>query len=128
MTSDKLTPKQALFCKEYLIDMNATQAAIRSGYSQRTAQQMGSENLSKPVIQENLSKLVKLRMDELDLTIEGVLQDIIDTRKSATDDDKHSDRLKANEMLGKYLKMWTDKVEVSGEINMVRIDKDDENL
>ena len=48
----KLTPKQQRFVDEYLIDLNATQAAIRAGYSPKTAQQMGAENLSKPVIAE----------------------------------------------------------------------------
>lgn len=46
-----MTKKQNRFVEEYLIDLNATQAAIRAGYSVNTAQQMGSENLSKPVIQ-----------------------------------------------------------------------------
>ncbi len=46
----KLSPKQAAFIDEYLIDSNATQAAIRAGYSEKTAKQMGTENLSKPAI------------------------------------------------------------------------------
>lgn len=45
-----LTPKQQRFCEEYLIDLNATQAAIRAGYSERTAEKIGSENLRKPEI------------------------------------------------------------------------------
>ncbi len=46
-----LTPKQARFVEEYLIDLNATQAAIRAGYSAKTARAMGCENLTKPDIQ-----------------------------------------------------------------------------
>lgn len=46
-----LTPKQRKFVDEYLIDLNATQAAIRAGYSKKTANRIASENLSKPVIQ-----------------------------------------------------------------------------
>lgn len=45
-----LTPKQQLFVQEYLVDLNATQAAIRAGYSVRTARAVGSENLTKPDI------------------------------------------------------------------------------
>lgn len=45
-----MTPKQAAFVTEYLIDLNATQAAIRAGYSARTARAMGAENLTKPDI------------------------------------------------------------------------------
>jgi hypothetical protein len=58
-----LEPKQLRFVEEFAIDCNATQAAIRAGYSQRTARQIASENLSKPVIQhairERLSQLSK---------------------------------------------------------------------
>ena len=46
--ADKLTPKQQQFVREYLIDFNATQAAIRAGYSPKTAQVIGAENLKKP--------------------------------------------------------------------------------
>lgn len=48
----ELTPKQARFVDEYLIDLNATQAAIRAGYSVKTAQEIGAENLSKPLIRD----------------------------------------------------------------------------
>ena len=46
-----MTEKQKLFCDEYLIDLNATQAAIRAGYSEKTAYSMGNENLRKPELQ-----------------------------------------------------------------------------
>lgn len=46
----KLTPKQQRFVDEYLLDLNATQAAIRAGYSRRSARQIGAENMSKPAI------------------------------------------------------------------------------
>ncbi len=52
----KMTTKQKLFCDEYLIDLNATQAAIRAGYSQKTAGAMGAENLKKPYIREYIDK------------------------------------------------------------------------
>ena len=53
----KLTAKQEQFCYEYCIDFNATQAAIRAGYSDSTAGQIGFENLKKPEIQKRISKL-----------------------------------------------------------------------
>lgn len=56
-----MTKKQNRFVEEYLIDLNATQAAIRAGYSVNTAQQMGSENLSKPVIQTAIAKAMAER-------------------------------------------------------------------
>lgn len=52
----KLTAKQQRFCDEYLTDLNATQAAIRAGYSAKTAKQIGQENLTKPDIREYIDK------------------------------------------------------------------------
>ena len=54
---DKLTDKQEAFCKEYLIDFNATQAAIRAGYSEKTAYNAGWQNVNKCEIQERLTEL-----------------------------------------------------------------------
>ena len=56
----KLTAKQQRFCDEYLIDLNATQAAIRAGYSEQTAAVIANENLKKP----NVVEYIKIRMDE----------------------------------------------------------------
>lgn len=57
----KLTKKQQLFVDEYLIDLNATQAAIRAGYSVDTAREIGCENLTKPNIQEAIAKVMAER-------------------------------------------------------------------
>ena len=69
----KLTDKQTLFCKEYLIDLNATQAAIRAKYSKKTAQVIGAENLAKPMIQQEIKRLRKKAQKSTDVTIEKVL-------------------------------------------------------
>lgn len=61
----KLTAKQQRFCDEYLIDLNATQAAIRAGYSEKTARQIGTENLSKPAIAEYIEKRMAEKEDAL---------------------------------------------------------------
>jgi len=61
--SGALTPKQQRFVDEYLIDLNATQAAIRAGYSQQTARQIGAENLSKPVIAAAIAKAQQERAE-----------------------------------------------------------------
>lgn len=58
-----LTDKQERFCQEYLIDLNATQAAIRAGYSEKTAHSIGNENLIKPEIQNRVAEL-KERLSE----------------------------------------------------------------
>lgn len=61
----KLTAKQRRFCDEYLIDMNAAQAAIRAGYSKKTAKQIGQENLTKPDLQEYIAERMKQKESEL---------------------------------------------------------------
>ena len=72
----KLTLKQKMFCKEYIIDFNATQASIRAGYSVKTAQMIGSENLSKPMIQKRVAKLLKKRRKKYNLTAERVAEEL----------------------------------------------------
>lgn len=73
--STLLTPKQKRFCEEYLIDFNATQAAIRSGYSKKTAQAIGAENLTKPLIQIEIKAFQKKLSDKVAITLERVLQE-----------------------------------------------------
>ena len=57
MSTNKLTDKQERFCKEYIIDLNATQAAIRAKYSEKSAEVLGFENLRKPSIQKRIQQL-----------------------------------------------------------------------
>lgn len=68
-----LTPKQENFCREYLIDLNATQAAIRAGYSQKTASAIAQENLRKPMIMERIQKARQKSIDKLEVTRERIL-------------------------------------------------------
>lgn len=60
-----LTKKQQRFCDEYLIDLNATQAAIRAGYSEKTAAVIATENLRKPNIREYIEKRMAEKEDAL---------------------------------------------------------------
>lgn len=71
---NKLTPKQQRFVEEYLVDANATQAAVRAGYSERTARQMGAENLSKPVVAAAIEDAQKKRSGRVEVTQDYVLQ------------------------------------------------------
>lgn len=73
---DDLSPKQEMFCREYLIDLNATQAAIRAGYSKQTAYSIGSENLKKPEVQRRISSLQAERAKRVDVTQDMVLAEL----------------------------------------------------
>ena len=70
----KLTAKQKLFCDEYIISLNATQAAIKAGYSKKTARKIAAENLTKPVIQSYISERMKQKESSLIATQDEVLQ------------------------------------------------------
>jgi len=73
LTIKTLTAKQLNFCHEYLIDSNATQAALRAGYSEKTAFQIGYENLTKLEIQEYLQKKRSKIAEKLEISTEKVL-------------------------------------------------------
>lgn len=74
----KLTGKQEMFCQEYVVDLNGTQAAIRAGYSQDTAAQIASENLTKPHIYTRICELQKDKLEKLHINQEWVLQRLVD--------------------------------------------------
>lgn len=71
-----LTPKQQRFVEEYLVDLNATQAAIRAGYSARTARQIGDENLSKPDVAAAVAAAQAERSARTEITADRVLKEL----------------------------------------------------
>ena len=82
-----VTPKQARFVDEYLIDLNATQAAIRAGYSEKTSRQIGEQNLTKLVIKEAIAERMKAREQRTEITQDRVLKELarlafLDIRKA----------------------------------------------
>lgn len=72
----KLTERQKRFCDEYLIDLNATQAAIRAGYSEKTAKVIGSENLTKPDIAARIEKRRAAQIKRTEITADRVLLEL----------------------------------------------------
>lgn len=76
MAQKKLTPKQERFCQEYLVDLNATQAAIRAGYAKKAAYAIGAENLRKPQIAEAISEGRKSLADKAGVTAEAVVAEL----------------------------------------------------
>jgi len=70
-----LTPKQAAFVREYLVDLNATQAAIRAGYSAKTASRIGPELLGKTCVQDAIAVGIKARSERVEITADQVLKE-----------------------------------------------------
>lgn len=74
--SKKLTEKQKLFCKYYLINLNATDAAIKAGYSKKSAEATGYENLRKPSIHKEIQDNLAKRANEAGITAAEVLNNL----------------------------------------------------
>ncbi|WP_447515631.1 terminase small subunit [Escherichia coli] len=73
-----LTDKQEMFCREYLVDLNATQAAIRAGYSEKTANEQGAQNLAKLSIAERIAELKSERNEAVKVDAEYVLRRLVE--------------------------------------------------
>lgn len=133
----KLTEKQKIFCDEYIISLNATQAAIKAGYAEKTAYAIGAENLKKPKIQSYISERMEQKESSLIATQDEVLQYLTSVLRgeSQTTDTllvgigdgwqevqevekkpSEKERLKAAELLGKRYGLYTDKV--SADVDM----------
>lgn len=87
----KLTPKQTRFIAEYLVDLNGTQAAIRAGYSPKSAEDQAKQNLRHPAVAAAIAKRMEKRANKLELTADNVLREIArvalsDTRKLYRED------------------------------------------
>ena len=158
-----MNDKQMAFAREYVVDYNATQAAIRAGYSEKTAYSQGHDLLKKPEIQEKIHELELEASERTQITKDMVLRELarvafFDPRKLYHEDGKPvglynldddtaaaiagvdmleeydyddgqrvfvgytkkyklADKLRALEMLGKHLGMFTDKVHVEGTVD-----------
>ncbi len=109
-----LTAKQARFVEEYLVDLNATQAAIRAGYSVRNADKIGPELLGKTRVAEAIKAAQESRSERTGVTQDEVIQGL---KKEATLDGEgssHSARVAAWAHLGKHLGIFTDNLNVKG--------------
>ena len=115
----ELTPKQTQFVAEYLKDLNATQAAIRAGYSKKRADAIGYENLRKPDIAAAIEAAMAERASTSKRDANMVLEDIQRLTQEAWRDGDLRTALKGLEMEGKHLGMFTEKVNLSGDIKTV---------
>ncbi|MEB5968591.1 terminase small subunit [Enterococcus gallinarum] len=132
----KLTEKQRRFADEYIISGNATQAAISAGYSKRTAKSVGSENLTKPDIRQYIDERLEQLQSEKIASQEEVLEYLSKVMRGKETDQTvvfqgseygstiedvqvaNKDRIRAAELLGKRYSLWTDKVELDGNIDL----------
>lgn len=136
-TPTALTDKQAAFVREYLIDLNGTQAAIRAGYSAKTANEQAARLLANVSVASAVQAAMDARSERVEVTADYVLRNLTEVlercmqrapvmegqgkdRAQAVDEDgKHIWEFNATaanksiELLGRHLKMFTDKVETT---------------
>jgi phage terminase small subunit len=110
-----LTPKQRAFVIEYMKDRNATQAALRAGYSQKAAGTVGCNLLKNPVVAKLIADKEEANQVDALVTVDKIIHRL---NKIACDEqEKTSDRIRADELLGKHLGMFTERVEMKGQID-----------
>jgi len=141
----KLTAKQQRFCDEYLIDLNATQAAIRAGYSEKTAGVIATENLKKP----NICEYIEKRMAEKEAALIADQNEVLkyltavlrgESMASVLARDEvgadrviekapdEKERLKAAELLGKRYGLYKDTINEVLDMDLnITVDYGDEN-
>ena len=107
----KLTPKQQRFVDEYLIDLNATQAAIRAGYSLKTAEQQGFQLLKKTSVSEAIEQSQQERQKRTLVTQDDVIRGLLTEAEWQGEGSSHGARVSAWAHLGKHLNMFTDKID-----------------
>jgi phage terminase small subunit len=140
----ELTTKQAAFVREYLVDLNVTQAAIRAGYSKKTAYSIGHELFNSPTVASAISAAMKQRADRVEMRADDVLRELKHVAKldpaemydaagtmlpmqlmpesvrrciSSIEETEYGtryrfwDKLKALELIGKHLKLFTELTE-----------------
>lgn len=127
-----LTNKQKRFADEYLVDLNATQAAIRAGYSEKTARQIGEQNLSKLDIKNYIEEQLEQKHNERTADAQEVIEYLTSVLRGESEGEElvnefqgdgiskavkvkkkpsEKDKLRAAELLGKRFGIFTDKVE-----------------
>ncbi len=105
----KLTPRQARFVDEYLIDLNATQAAIRAGYSRKTAQEQSSRLLSNVMVAAAIEKEQAKRSERVAVSQDDVVRGLHGEATAKGEGSSPSARVSAWAHLGKHLGMFVDR-------------------
>lgn len=138
----KLTEKQKRFADYYIETGNATAAAIKAGYSEKTAKEMGYENLTKPHIKTYIDGQLKVMDDKRIMNAEEVMQLLTSIARNEEQEDvvvfgengpeitskgmSAKDRLKALELIGKRYTLFTDKHQVEGNLGVTIVDDIDD--
>lgn len=142
----KLTEKQKRFADYYIETGNITEAAIKAGYSKKTARVIGQENLQKPAIKSYIDEKLETMQDERTASAKEVLEFLTKSMRGELDEEVVviegtgdgtsearkikkqiglRERIKSAELLGKRYRLFTDKVEVDGVVPVMIVGEDE---
>ena len=118
-----LTPKQQAFVNEYLIDLNATQAAIRAGYSPKTAKEHAARLLSNVNVQKAIQEAMARRSERVKRTADDVLMDIQNATRRARENGDMKHEFRGLELEGKHLGMFTDRLKITDSLEYKKVEE-----
>ena len=121
-----MNPKRQRFCQEYIIDSNCTQAAIRAGYSEKTAHAQGSRLLKDVEVRERIDELRAEHSKRLEITVDSLTQFLLDDRTLAHDNKQAGAAVSATEKLGKLHGLIGDKLDIH--LHITPADMSDEEI
>lgn len=116
-----LTEKQKRFVAEYLIDFNATQAAVRAGYSPKTAKSVGSENLTKPDIAAEIAKAQSKAAKKAEITVQSLADELEEARAIALKEKQSSAAVSATMGKAKLFGLGVENRRLSGTLQVVTV-------
>ena len=112
MKQPKLSKRQEEFCQQFLVDLNATKSAVRSGYTETTAKANCGRMLADPKVKARINELKAERTKRTHIEVDDVIERLVRVaNKSEEEGDWHA-TIRATELLGKHLAMFTDKSKI----------------
>jgi phage terminase small subunit len=114
MTDRPLSPKQARFVDEYMVDMNATQAAIRAGYSPKYADRQASKLVGDSRVSAQIQRRKNHLAQRADVTAADILQAHVRIARVCEADERYSEAIRAWELAGKQLGVYTEQTAIEG--------------
>jgi len=118
-----LTPRQRRFVEEYLIDLNATRAAVRAGYSEKTANEQGSRLLANVKVAGAVRVGRDRQQQRTEITADWVLLRLRDEAERTGEGASHSARVRALELLGRHLGLFDGPARGAGACRLVVVEE-----
>lgn len=117
-----MTDKQKMFCHEYMVDRNATQAAIRAGYSPKTAKSQGQRLLTKVDIKKHIDEHTEEQYERAGISADDVLNELVSIAMVDGVEITGKQKIKALELLGRHLGLFDTAKDKAAEQTLEKLD------